>query len=131
MPPTKPAFEAYLAMLEGCPLPWSAAVVGGDIVESGIARMTIERGGHLHVGLEDWAGPGQPDNEDLVTAATTLCSDLGRPMATRSDTAEILGLPIPPDCHFSGKVSMGIVSVQAVLRGGPLVPIGSMQKIYL
>jgi 3-keto-5-aminohexanoate cleavage enzyme len=95
LPPTKPAFDAYMAMLEDCSLPWSAAVVGGDIVESGIARMTIERGGHLHVGLEDWAGPGQPDNEELVTAAATLCVDLGRPVATRADTDQILGLANP------------------------------------
>jgi len=92
LPPTKPAFDAYMAMLEGCPLPWSAAVVGGDIVESGIARMALERGGHLHVGLEDWAGPGQPDNEELVTAASAVCADLGRPIATRAETAQILGL---------------------------------------
>jgi len=95
LPPSRPAFEAYMAMLEDCPLPWSAAVIGGDIVESGIARMTVERGGHLHVGLEDWAGPGHPDNEELVMAATTVCADLGRPVATRSDTAEILGLENP------------------------------------
>jgi uncharacterized protein (DUF849 family) len=95
LPPTKPAFEAYVAMLVDCPLPWSAAVIGGDIVESGIARMTIERGGHLHVGLEDWAGPGHPTNEELVMAATTVCADLGRPVATRSETAEILGLENP------------------------------------
>jgi uncharacterized protein (DUF849 family) len=92
LPPTKPAFEAYMAMLEGCTLPWSTAVVGGDIVESGIAQMTVERGGHLHVGLEDWAGPAQPDNEELVKAAAMVCADLGRPVATRAETAEILGL---------------------------------------
>lgn len=84
-----------MAMLEGCPLPWSAAVIGGDIVESGIARMTIERGGHLHVGLEDWAGQGYPDNEELVISATTVCADLGRPIATRADTTGILGLADP------------------------------------
>ena len=28
LPPTKPALDAYLSMLEGCPLPWSAAVIG-------------------------------------------------------------------------------------------------------
>ncbi len=95
LPPTKPAFEAYMAMLEGCPLPWSAAVVGGDIIDSGVARMAIERGGHLHVGLEDWAGPGHPDNEELVMAAATVCADLGRAVATRADAAEILGLVDP------------------------------------
>jgi uncharacterized protein (DUF849 family) len=30
LPPTKPAFEAYMSMLDGCPLPWSVAVIGDD-----------------------------------------------------------------------------------------------------
>jgi 3-keto-5-aminohexanoate cleavage enzyme len=90
LPPTRPAFEAYLSMLEGCPLPWSAAVLGGDIIESGIARMALERGGHLHVGLEDWAGVGEPSNEELVRAAIALCGDMGRPVATFEDTAGAL-----------------------------------------
>jgi 3-keto-5-aminohexanoate cleavage enzyme len=92
LPPTQPAFEAYMAMLVDCPLPWSAAVIGGDIVQSGIARMAIERGGHLHVGLEDWAGPAHPENGELVEAAAEVCADLGRPIASRAETAEILGL---------------------------------------
>jgi 3-keto-5-aminohexanoate cleavage enzyme len=92
LPPTASAFKAYMAMLGDCPIPWSAAVVGGDIVESGIAQMTVERGGHLHVGLEDWAGRGQPDNKGLVAAATTVCADVGRPIATCAEAAEILGL---------------------------------------
>jgi uncharacterized protein (DUF849 family) len=96
LPPTKPALEAYLSMLEGCPLPWSAAVIGGDVVESGIARMTLERGGHLHVGLEDWSGEGQPTNRELVEAAVSLCADFGRPVASHTQTVEALGLvPLP------------------------------------
>jgi len=95
LPPTKPAFEAYLSLLEGCPLPWSAAVIGGDIVESGIARWTLERGGHLHVGLEDWSGPGQPANEELVRAAVSLCADVGRPTASHAETVGLLGLATP------------------------------------
>jgi uncharacterized protein (DUF849 family) len=95
LPPTKAAFEAYLSMLEGCPLPWSAAVLGGDVVESGIARLALERGGHLHVGLEDWSGVGAPSNEELVSAAADLCSEVGRPVATGDETAALLGLAVP------------------------------------
>ncbi|MGP0110412.1 MAG: 3-keto-5-aminohexanoate cleavage protein [Acidimicrobiales bacterium] len=96
LPPTKSALEAYLSMLEGCPLPWSAAVIGGDVVESGIARMTLERGGHLHVGLEDWSGEDQPTNRELVEAAVSLCADVGRPVASHTQTVEALGLvPLP------------------------------------
>ena len=92
LPPTRPAFEAYMAMLEGCPLPWSAAVMGGDIFESGIARLALERGGHLHVGLEDWSAAGGMGNQDLVEAAVRSCADVGRPVATRQETVELLGL---------------------------------------
>jgi uncharacterized protein (DUF849 family) len=92
LPPTVPAFEAYVSMLEGCPLPWSVAVIGGDVIESGIARLTLERGGHLHVGLEDWSGAGQPDNEELVVQAAALCGAVGRPVATHDETIEVLGL---------------------------------------
>jgi 3-keto-5-aminohexanoate cleavage enzyme len=94
LPPTKPAFEAYLAMLEGCPLPWSVAVIGGDVVESGIARLALERGGNLHVGLEDWAGEGAPTNEQLVSAAVKLCDEVGRPVADRETTVSLLDLPV-------------------------------------
>jgi 3-keto-5-aminohexanoate cleavage enzyme len=93
LPPTKPSFDAYMSMLEGIPLPWSAAVIGGDIVESGIARMAVEHGGHLHVGLEDWSGARCPTNHELVTAAVTVCREVGRPVATHAETVEILGLP--------------------------------------
>jgi uncharacterized protein (DUF849 family) len=92
LPPTRPAFDAYLSMLEGCPLPWSVAVIGGDVIESGIARLALERGGHLHVGLEDWAGAGTPTNEELVSAAVKLCDELGRPVADRDAAVALLGL---------------------------------------
>jgi 3-keto-5-aminohexanoate cleavage enzyme len=81
-----------MEMLEGCPLPWSVAVMGGDVVESGIARAALERGGHLHVGLEDWAGAGSPSNEELVLEAASLCADIGRPVANHQEAAELLGL---------------------------------------
>ncbi len=94
LPPTKPAFDAYLAMLEGCPLPWSTAVIGGDALDSGTAEWTLQQGGHLHVGLEDWAGDGRPSNEELVRGAVELCAKLGRPVATHDQTVELLGIPV-------------------------------------
>ena len=47
-------------MLDGCDLPWAVAVIGGDVVGSGLARLALERGGHVRVGLEDYAGPRTP-----------------------------------------------------------------------
>ena len=93
LPPTKAALDAYLEMLEGSGLPWSVAVVGGDVVASGLARLALERGGHLRVGLEDYAGTRTPTNEELVREAAALVRELGRPVASCAEAAELLGVP--------------------------------------
>jgi len=93
LPPTRASLEAYLAMLEGSALPWSVAVLGGDLIASGLARLALDRGGHLRVGLEDYAGPRTPTNEALVREAVRLCEDAGRPVASPAEAARLLGLP--------------------------------------
>jgi uncharacterized protein (DUF849 family) len=95
LPPTVTALAAYreLLALESCPLPWFSAVVGGDLVETPVARATVEQGGHLRVGLEDHVGDRVPTNVELVHEAAALCSDVGRAVATPSQAAAILGLP--------------------------------------
>jgi 3-keto-5-aminohexanoate cleavage enzyme len=93
LPPTRPSLDAYLAMLEGTGLPWSVAVLGGDVMAGGFARLALERGGHLRVGLEDYAGPGTPTNEELVRAAVALVTAMGRPVATCAEAAGLLALP--------------------------------------
>jgi 3-keto-5-aminohexanoate cleavage enzyme len=93
LPPTRASLEAYLAMLEGCPLPWAVAVLGGDVIASGLARLAVERGGHLRVGLEDYAGPRTPTNEELVREAVAVARAAGRPRASPAEAARLLGLP--------------------------------------
>jgi len=93
LPPTRAALAAYLELLEGSDLPWAGAVISGDLVGSGMARMVLEAGGHLRVGLEDFGGQRKPSNAELVREAVALCEQVGRPLATRSQAAEILGLP--------------------------------------
>ncbi len=98
LPPTLRALDAYCELLEGSGLAWSVAVIGGDLLGSPVARAALERGAHLHVGLEDFAGPRAPTNEELVREAVALCAEVGRPVAGCDDAAEILGLPRPrPD----------------------------------
>jgi len=101
LPPTLTALDAYCELLEGSGLPWSVAVIGGDLVASPVARAALERGAHLHVGLEDYAGDRQPTNVELVQEAVALCEDVGRPPADSEETTEILDLPRrapePPD----------------------------------
>ncbi|HYU39496.1 MAG TPA: 3-keto-5-aminohexanoate cleavage protein [Acidimicrobiia bacterium] len=91
--PTPTALDAYLELLDSCDVPWAVAVLGGDVLESGIARVALERGGHLRVGLEDHAGSRTPTNEELVREAAALAEDVGRPVATSDEAAKLLNLP--------------------------------------
>jgi uncharacterized protein (DUF849 family) len=90
-PPIAEALDLYLAMLDGAPIPWAVAVLGGSLLDTPVARLALERGGHFRVGLEDFdAGP---ENAAQVEAATRLCDDAGRAVATLSEAAETLNLP--------------------------------------
>ena len=92
LPPTEPSLNAYLAMLDGSGLPWSVAVLGGDVIASGLAALALERGGHLRVGLEDFAGERTPSNAERVEEAAALITASGRRGADPSDTLRILSV---------------------------------------
>ncbi len=91
LPPIRESLDAYLAMLGDAPIPWAVAVLGGALLESPVARLALERGGHLRVGLEDW--DGGPTNAEQVTTAAELCTDMGRDVASIDDASTLLGLP--------------------------------------
>lgn len=93
LPPTERALDAYLELLDGCDIPWAASIVGGDLCAHPVAKLALERGGHLHVGLEFYGGDRTPTNRELVTEAADLCRQVGRSVATPEQAAEILGLP--------------------------------------
>lgn len=93
LPPTENALLAYLDMIEGTGLPWSVSVWGGDLLQTPIARIALERGGHLHVGLEEHSGERTPTNEALVREAAKLAAEVGRPLATLAEAANLLDLP--------------------------------------
>jgi uncharacterized protein (DUF849 family) len=93
LPPTISALDAYLEVLADCDLPWAVSVVGGDVTASEIAPVALERGGHLHLGLEFYGGPGTPTNGELVGRAVELCASSGRPIAGPDEAAAILRLP--------------------------------------
>jgi uncharacterized protein (DUF849 family) len=90
-PPIPEALDLYLAMMNGSKLPWAVAVIGGSLLDSDIARLALERGGHLRVGLEDFFTA--KSNVDEVQRAKTLCAELGRELATCAEAEKILGLP--------------------------------------
>lgn len=92
--PTENALLAYLDLLEGCDLPWSVSVWGGDLLKTPIARRALELGGHLHVGLEEHFDPEhKPTNEQIVEQAVALVAEVGRPLASVAETAKLLRLP--------------------------------------
>ncbi|MBX9980454.1 3-keto-5-aminohexanoate cleavage protein [Mycobacterium sp.] len=94
LPPTERALDAYLELLDGCDIPWAVSVVGGDLCASPVARLALERGGHLHLGLEFYRGERTPTNVELVTEAADLCRQVGRAIATPDEAAQILRLPL-------------------------------------
>lgn len=93
LPPTEAAFDAYMELLDGCDVPWAVSVVGGDLCASDVARLALERGGHLHVGLEFYGGDRTPTNVELVSEAVKLCQRIGRPVASPDQAALLLGIP--------------------------------------
>jgi uncharacterized protein (DUF849 family) len=90
-PPIPEALQMYRAMLGDTGLPWGVTVLGGSLLDTPIARMAVEGGGHLRVGLEDFASG--PANTEQVHRAVALCKEVGRPVATCTEAAELLGLP--------------------------------------
>ena len=96
LPPTEKALEAYIEMVEPSGLPWSVAVLGGDVAACGMAKLAIERGGHVRVGLEDYVGPRTPANAELVREVVRIAEEAGRKVASCAEAATILGLPRGP-----------------------------------
>jgi 3-keto-5-aminohexanoate cleavage enzyme len=93
LPPTRASLDAYLAMLEGTGLQWSVAVLGGDVVGCGLGEYALGRGGHLRVGLEDYAGARKPTNVELVEQVVELIERRGRRAATPRETQDMLRIP--------------------------------------
>ena len=95
LPPTAASLAAYRAMLAATGLPWMVGVIGGDVTVE-LAALAIADGGHVRVGLEDYAGSETPRNVELVRAVVAMAERAGRRVATRAEAAELLRLPTAP-----------------------------------
>ena len=77
---------------------WSVAGVGRH--ELPLARAAIEMGGHVRVGLEDniylSKGVLAKGSYELVEVVAGYAAELGRPLATPEQAAQILRLPAAP-----------------------------------
>lgn len=94
--PTPTALAAYLELMEGLGLPWSAAVLGGDILDGDFAETVMAAGGHLRVGLEDFTRHSTRSNLQLVEEAAARIRASGRRTASFAETRALLGVPAVP-----------------------------------
>ncbi len=90
-PPTAEALAMYVSMIGSREIPWAVAVLGGNVFDTPVARLALEQGGHLRVGLEDDQDGGP--NVDAVRRAAKLCAEVGRPVASAPEASRLLGLP--------------------------------------
>jgi 3-keto-5-aminohexanoate cleavage enzyme len=93
LPPTEKALDAYLEILDDCPIPWGVSAFGVDLFACGIAELAVARGGHLHLGLEAYAGERTPTNVELIAEAVALGERYGRHPVRAADALIWLGAP--------------------------------------
>lgn len=92
-PGTRAGLDAYLAFVpEDAGWQWAVLVNGGDLLP--VAREAIARGGHVAIGVGDYAYPelGFPTNAELVARVVRIAEDVGRPVATPAQARALLGL---------------------------------------
>lgn len=94
-PPIPEALELYLKMMEGLDLKWAVSCPGrdGSIMDTPLARMALERGGSLRVGLED--DTTGPSNVEQITRAKELVASVGRRIINGPEAIEYLDIPFP------------------------------------
>ena len=93
LPPTKAAVDALVEMIGDAPLPWMVLSFGAPIHEDkAFIRYVIEKGGHVRTGLEDASGNTDLTNAECVAAVADIVREVGRPVATCSQTRDILGI---------------------------------------
>ncbi|MBV1917172.1 MAG: 3-keto-5-aminohexanoate cleavage protein [Sphingomonadaceae bacterium] len=94
LPPTPTALQAYLELIGDTGLPWTVSVWGGDIFDSPLPQLAIEKGGHIMVGLEPYFDSvRKPTNEEQVERVVAMAKTAGRNVADRGATLAIFRSP--------------------------------------
>lgn len=92
--PTEASLQAYLDVLGDVDLPWTVSVWGGDLFDSPLPQLAIEKGGHVMVGLEPYFHPDRtPTNVELIERAVAMAKSAGRPVAGSDETLEVFKAP--------------------------------------
>ena len=92
--PTVESLDMYLSMMQDIDTPWIVSVQGGVILDKPLARYTLEKGGHIRVGVEDTAGGTEMNNRQTVEAAVALAREVGRPIASGEGVMRVLSRPV-------------------------------------
>ncbi len=90
-PPIPEALELYLKMMEGLDLKWAVGYFGNkSVMDTPLARMSLERGGSFRVGLEDW--PNGTSNVDQITRAKEIINSVGRQVVAGAEAIKYLDI---------------------------------------
>lgn len=91
-PGTVEGLLTHLRFLPDGPIEWTVCNKIGNLVSQ--AAAAIEMGGHVAVGLGDYAWPelGIPNNGDVVNLMVKIAQAMGREVATPAEAREMLGL---------------------------------------
>ena len=83
---------ALADFLPDAPILWTVNNGGGNLLP--LVAAAIERGGHVAIGLGDYAYPelGQPTNAELVREVARIARGCGRELATPSEVRDALGV---------------------------------------
>lgn len=92
-PATAEGLRAFLDHMPRRRLHWSVCCKEGNLLP--LAMEAIARGGHVAIGIGDYAYPhlGAPTNAELVAEVVALARQAGREVATPAEARAMLGLP--------------------------------------
>ncbi|WP_376989475.1 3-keto-5-aminohexanoate cleavage protein [Bosea sp. R86505] len=92
-PGTLKGLQAHLDFLPpGRQVEWTVVNFGGNLFS--LAGAIIAQGGHISIGLGDYAYPelGQPTNAQIIARIAEMARELGREIATPAEAKAILGM---------------------------------------